>query len=71
MTIIPGNTDDRTPVPQLLEDIFDKVVADRGYVSQKLFETFNSQRVMKVLSLIQTRLSNSGHPQRTKSHAYF
>ena len=32
----PGNTDDRTPVPKLLQQLFGKVFADKGYVSQKL-----------------------------------
>ncbi|XHX76803.1 MAG: IS982 family transposase [Stenomitos frigidus ULC029] len=34
--LTPGNTDDRTPVPQLLQQLFGKVFADKGYVSQKL-----------------------------------
>lgn len=34
--LTPGNTDDRTPVPQLLQRLFDKEFGDRGYVSQKL-----------------------------------
>jgi transposase len=37
-----GNTDDRQPVPDLLQSLFGKVFADRGYVSkplaQELFE---------------------------------
>jgi hypothetical protein len=35
-TLTPGNTDDRTPVPKLLQQLFGKVFADKGYVSQKL-----------------------------------
>ncbi|AFZ33346.1 transposase IS4 family protein (plasmid) [Gloeocapsa sp. PCC 7428] len=31
-----GNTDDRTPVPKLLQQLVGKVFADKGYVSQKL-----------------------------------
>lgn len=31
-----GNTDDRTPVPKLLQQLFGKVFANKGYVSQKL-----------------------------------
>jgi len=31
-----GNTDDRTPVPKLLQRLFGRVFADKGYVSQKL-----------------------------------
>jgi transposase len=36
--VTPGNTDDRKPVPDLLKALFGKVFADRGYVSQALFE---------------------------------
>ena len=32
----PGNTDELTPVPELLQQLFGKVFADKGYVSQKL-----------------------------------
>lgn len=35
-TLTPGNTDDRKPVPGLLEGLFGKVFADRGYVAKKL-----------------------------------
>lgn len=38
LTLTPGNTDDRKPVPRLLQALFGKVFADRGYVSQALFE---------------------------------
>jgi len=34
--LTPGNTEDRTPVPKLLQQVFGKVFADKGYVSQKL-----------------------------------
>lgn len=36
MTVTPGNTDDRKPVPDLLKEMFGKVFADRGYGSQPL-----------------------------------
>lgn len=36
LTITPGNTDERKPVPKLLQSFFGKVFADRGYVSQSL-----------------------------------
>lgn len=38
LMLTPGNTDDRKPVPELLKALFGKVFADRGYVSQALFE---------------------------------
>lgn len=34
--LTPGNTDDRQPVLGLLQALFGKVFADRGYISQKL-----------------------------------
>lgn len=36
VTITPGNVDDRQPVRDLLSNLFGKIFADRGYVSQKL-----------------------------------
>jgi len=36
MTLTPGNTDDRKPVKDLLQGLFGKIFADRGYVSKKL-----------------------------------
>ncbi len=36
LRLTPGNTDDRKPVVQLLQTLFGKVFADRGYVSQRL-----------------------------------
>jgi hypothetical protein len=35
--LTPGNVDDRKPVPFLCEDLFGKVFADKGYISQELF----------------------------------
>jgi transposase len=34
--LTPGNVDDRSPVPTLLQGLFGKIFADRAYVSQKL-----------------------------------
>ena len=36
VNLTPGNVDDRRPVPDLLQGLFGKIFADRGYVSQKL-----------------------------------
>lgn len=36
VSITAGNVDDRNPVPELVEGLFGKIFADRGYVSQKL-----------------------------------
>lgn len=34
--LTPGNVDDRRPIPELLQGLFGKFFADRGYVSHKL-----------------------------------
>jgi hypothetical protein len=36
LRITPGNVDDRRPIADLLQNLFGKFFADRGYVSQKL-----------------------------------
>lgn len=40
-----GEVDDRTPVPDLLHALFGKVFADRGYVSQALFDLLFAQGI--------------------------
>lgn len=37
VTLTPGNTDDREPVPKLSRDLFGKLFGDKGYLSQSLF----------------------------------
>ena len=38
-----GNTDDRKPVPEMNEDLIRKLLGDRGYISQELFEKLYKQ----------------------------
>jgi hypothetical protein len=58
--ITPGNTDDRKPLPALCKDLFGKLIADRGYISQALFEqlleTFNVQLITKIKRNMKNRL---------------
>jgi Transposase DDE domain len=49
--VTPGNVDDRKPVPQLLHELFGKVFADKGYISQKLFEHLLDNGVQIVTKL--------------------
>lgn len=50
--ITPGNTDDRKPVPALCKGFLGKLIGDRGYISQTLFEqlleTFDVQLITKL-----------------------
>ena len=41
--LTPANVDDRKPVPQMAERLWDKLIGDRGYISQPLFEQLFSQ----------------------------
>lgn len=58
--ITPGNLDDRKPVPTLCKRLFGKLIADRGYVSQPLFEqlmeTFGVQLITKLRKNMKNRL---------------
>jgi transposase len=58
--LTPGNTNDRTPVPTLLQQLFGKVFADKGYVSQKLakqlLETAGIQLITKLKRNMKQRL---------------
>ena len=60
ITLTPGNLDDRTPVPQLLQQLFGKVFADKGYVSQKLakqlLKTAGIQLITKLKRNMKQRL---------------
>lgn len=60
MILTPGNTDDRTPVPKLLQQLFGKVFADKGYVSQKLakqlLKTAGIQLITKLKRNMKQRL---------------
>jgi transposase len=58
--ITPGNVDDRTPVPTLCHRLYGKLIADRGYVSQPLFQqlldTFGVQLITKLRKNMKNRL---------------
>ena len=58
--ITPGNVDDRQPVPTLARRLFGKLIADRGYISQALFEqlldTFGVQLITKLRKNMKNRL---------------
>jgi hypothetical protein len=41
MKLTPGNIDDRAPVPDLARGLFGKLIGDKGYISQALFEEFS------------------------------
>jgi hypothetical protein len=38
LKITPGNTNDRTPIPELCKNLYGKLYADKGYIGKKLSE---------------------------------
>jgi len=52
--VTPGNVDDRKPVPQLVKGLSGKLFGDRGYISQKLFETLLEQDLQLITKLRKT-----------------
>ena len=58
--ITPASTDDRKPAPELCKRLFGKLIADRGYISQALFEqlleTFDLQLITKLRKNMKNRL---------------
>ena len=53
----PGNVDDRRPVPKLTEGLFGKLVADKGYISQALFEQLFA-RGLHLVTRIKSNMKN-------------
>ena len=60
IALTPGNVDDRKPVPKLVRRLFGKLFADKGYISQPLFEelltTFGLQLITKLKRTMHNRL---------------
>jgi len=46
--LTPGNVDDRKPVPQLATKLWGKLIGDRGYISQALFEELFAEGVQLI-----------------------
>jgi hypothetical protein len=61
-----GNTDDRQPVLKLLNGLTGKVLADRGYVSQSLFETLLTQMGIQLITKPKRNMKNKLMPLMDK-----
>lgn len=55
--ITPGNVDDRKPLPHLARRLFGKLLGDKGYLSQRLFETLFTQGV-ELLTPLKKNMKN-------------
>jgi hypothetical protein len=54
--VTPGNVDDRKPVPHLLQRLFGKVFADKGYISQKMFKYFMESAGVQVITKLKRNM---------------
>jgi hypothetical protein len=52
--LTPGNVDDRSPVPQLVERVFGKLFGDKGYIGQALFALLFERGIQLVTKLKKT-----------------
>jgi hypothetical protein len=62
--LTPGNIDDRTPVPTLVQRVFGKLFGDRGYISHRLFAELFERGIQLVTQLkrnMKNRLMLLGH----------
>ncbi len=50
-TLIPGNVDDRAPVPKLTKQLFGKLFGDRGYISKALYARLFEHGVQLITKL--------------------
>ena len=55
--VTPGNVDDRKPVPKMTKRVTGKLFGDKGYISQKLFETLMEQG-LKLITGIRKNMKN-------------
>jgi hypothetical protein len=56
-----GNVDDRQPVPDLVQTLIGKLVGDKGYISQKLFEELLKQG-LQLITRIKKNMKNKLMP---------
>jgi transposase len=56
--LTPGNQDDRTPVPKLLQQLFGKVFADKGYISQKLAKALLESSGVQLITRLRRNMKN-------------
>ena len=55
--LTPGNTDDRTPVPHLVERLWGKLFGDKGYLSQPLTEQL-LERGVHLITKLKSNMKN-------------
>lgn len=64
--ITPGNVDDREPVATLSRRLFGKLIADRGYISQALFEQLLDTLGVQLITRLRKNMKNRLMPLMDK-----
>jgi hypothetical protein len=62
MKLTPGNVDDRAPVSDLARGLFGKLIGDKGYISQALFEEFFLHSNLQLITGIKSNMKNKLMP---------
>ncbi len=63
--LTPGNVDDRKPVPHMARELWGKLFADKGYISQALFEEL-LQRGVQLITPLRKNMQNRLMPLMDK-----
>ncbi|MCI2286140.1 IS982 family transposase [Colwellia sp. MSW7] len=70
LKITPGNTNDRTPIPELCKNLSGKLYADKGYIGKKLTEKLAKTDVDLVTTVgLQTPKINVGYREFSNNSA--
>lgn len=56
-----ADTDDRKPVPHLVKELIGKLIGDKGYISQKLFDTLYQQG-LQLITRVKKNMKNKLMP---------
>lgn len=56
--LTPGNVDDRVPVPRMAQRLFGKLVGDKGYLSQKLFQHLWDALGVQLITKLKRNMKN-------------
>jgi hypothetical protein len=62
--LTPGNVDNRKPLPHLAQRLFGKLLGDKGYLSQQLFERLFAQGI-ELLTPIRRNMKTGWSRSRT------
>ena len=66
VALTPGNVDDRKPVPGLVPDLFGKLFADRGYISNKLSKQLKTLFDLQLITKLRSNMKNQLLPMADK-----